>query len=123
MFLLYNKNMSEFKLRFSLEKRKEETLKIMAKYPDKIPVVVEKNPNCKIQQIDKSKFLVPKDVTVAQFLYIIRKRIKLLPQEAMFIFVNNKLPFSNMLMSELYNKEKEECGFLFCTYSSEQTFG
>ncbi len=114
--------MSEFKQRFSFEKRREETMKIMEKYPDKIPIVVERNKNCKIQ-IDKSKFLVPKDITVSQFLYVIRKRIKLLPQESFFIFVNNKIPPSNMLLSELYQKEREACGFLFCIYSLEQTFG
>jgi len=35
---------------------------------------------------------VPADLTVGQFVYVIRKRIKLSPEKAIFIFVNNVLP-------------------------------
>jgi hypothetical protein len=35
---------------------------------------------------------VPSDLTVGQFVYVIRKRIKLSPEKAIFIFTNNALP-------------------------------
>jgi GABA(A) receptor-associated protein len=35
---------------------------------------------------------VPADLTVGQFVYVIRKRIKLSPERAIFIFIDNKLP-------------------------------
>ena len=35
---------------------------------------------------------MPADLTVGQFVYVIRKRIKLSPEKAIFIFVNNVLP-------------------------------
>ena len=38
------------------------------------------------------RYLVPSDLTVGQFVYVIRKRIKLSPEKAIFIFVNNVLP-------------------------------
>ena len=38
------------------------------------------------------RYLVPADLTVGQFVYVIRKRIKLSPEKAIFIFVNNVLP-------------------------------
>jgi len=38
------------------------------------------------------RFLVPADLTVGQFVYVIRKRIKLSPEKAIFIFVKNVLP-------------------------------
>lgn len=45
-----------------------------------------------IPTIDKKKYLVPADLTVGQFVYVIRKRIKLSPEKAIFIFVNEILP-------------------------------
>lgn len=42
--------------------------------------------------IDKKKYLVPSDLTVGQFVYVIRKRIKLSPEKGIFIFINNVLP-------------------------------
>ncbi len=38
------------------------------------------------------RYLVPADLTVGQFVYVIRKRIKLSPEKAIFIFVKNVLP-------------------------------
>ena len=38
------------------------------------------------------RYLVPADLTVGQFVYVIRKRIKLPPEKAIFVFINNYLP-------------------------------
>lgn len=38
------------------------------------------------------RYLVPADLTVGQFVYVVRKRIKLSPEKAIFIFVKNILP-------------------------------
>lgn len=35
---------------------------------------------------------MPADLTVGQFVYVIRKRIKLPPEQAIFIFINDRLP-------------------------------
>lgn len=43
------------------------------------------------------RYLVPSDLTVGQFVYVIRKRIKLSPEKAIFIFVRNVLPPTGML--------------------------
>jgi len=46
------------------------------------------------------RYLVPSDLTIGQFIYVIRKRIKLSPQQAIFVFVNNVLPPSGKLDDE-----------------------
>ena len=84
--------MSKFKNDHDFDKRKKEADKIRAKYPERIPVICEKSANSDISDIDKKKYLVPGDLTVSQFVYVIRKRIKLAPEKAIFIFVNNTLP-------------------------------
>ena len=70
-----------------------------------------------------NRYLVPSDLTVGQFVYVIRKRIKLEPEKAIFIFVNNTLPSTAALMSQIYKDHKDEDGFLYVTYSGENTFG
>jgi len=105
-----------------LEKMKE-SQKIMQKYPDKIPIIINKQNNCLLKNIIKNKFLVPKDITMSQFVYIIRKRIKLREHEALFIMINNNLMPSNMNMGEIYANYKSDDGYLYSTYTSENTFG
>jgi len=34
------------------------------------------------------------DLTVGQFVYVVRKRIKLSPEKAIFVFVKNTLPLT-----------------------------
>ena len=115
--------MSEFEKQHSFEKRKLEADRIKSKYQDRIPVIVERSDKSDIENIDKKKFLVPCDLTVGQFIYVIRKRIKLAPDTAIFIFVNNNLPSSTILMSQLYKEHQSSDGFLYVTYAGEQTFG
>lgn len=112
-----------FKQIVKFESRCQESSKIRSKYPDRIPVVVEKAPRSAIQDIDKRKFLVPSDLTVAQFMYIIRKRIQLPPEKAMFLFVNKVLPATSATMGAIYEEHKDEDGFLYIAYSGENTFG
>ena len=114
---------SSFKNKHLLENRLIESNKIRLKYPDRIPVIVEKKENSQILDIDKNKFLVPYDLTLSQFVYVIRKRMKLAPEMAIFVFIQNQIPTQHVLMTELYHDYKDEDGFLYITYSGENTFG
>ncbi len=57
-------------------------------------VIVEKVSGSQIVDIDKRKYLVPSDITVAQFMWIIRKRIQLPSEKAIFLFVDKTVPQS-----------------------------
>lgn len=113
----------KFKDQHPYEKRSAESSRIRLKYPDRIPVIAEKSDKSDIADIDKKKYLVPADLTMGQFVYVIRKRIKLSPDSAIFIFVNNTLPAAGALMAQIYKEHKDEDGFLYVTYSGESTFG
>eukprot|EP01128_Nolandella_sp_AFSM9_P006436 TRINITY_DN3305_c0_g1_i1.p1 TRINITY_DN3305_c0_g1~~TRINITY_DN3305_c0_g1_i1.p1 ORF type:complete len:119 (+),score=37.73 TRINITY_DN3305_c0_g1_i1:219-575(+) len=116
--------MSEFKQLHDLEKRTEVASKIRSKYPDRIPVIVEKYAKSDAPDIDKKKFLVPQDITAGRFMYELRKHMPTLaPEVAISLFVNNTFPPSAEMMMSLYEKHKDEDGFLYITYSGENTFG
>ena len=131
-----------------LDVRKASSASIRAKHPDRIPVIVEKRQrDASLPEIDKKKFLVPSDLTVGQFVYVIRKRIKLAPEQAIFLFVSaGTLPptvaplqtvrrctaappprapahTARRARSQVYDQHKDEDGFLYMTYSGENTFG
>lgn len=108
---------------FNAEKRKSEAERIRAKYPDRVPVICEKADRSDIPDIDKKKYLVPADLTVGQFHYVIRKRIQLAPEKALFLFCSNTIPPNHALMSTVYEEQKDEDGFLYVQYSGESTFG
>jgi GABA(A) receptor-associated protein len=115
-----------FRKRYSPEERAAEAKRIIEKYPDRIPVIVERSEKSEkdIPEIDKTKYLVPNDLTIGQFLYVIRKRIKIPPTKALFIFTENgTIPPSSSTMTSMYQKYKAPDGFLMLEYCGENTFG
>ena len=112
-----------YKKERTFDQRLFESTRIRQKYPERFPVIVERKPGSDIEGIDKRKYLVPNDLTVGQFVYVIRKRIKLAPEKAIFVFVNNTLPPTAASISQIYRDNVEEDGFLYVMYSGENTFG
>ena len=58
-----------------------------------------------------------------QFVYIIRKRIKIDKSQSIFIMINNSLCPSNTPMGVVYETHKDKDGFLYIKYTNENTFG
>lgn len=114
-----------FKKLHKFEDRLQESTRIINKYPERIPVICEKskNNNDNIPKLDKSKYLVPIDLTIGQFMFVIRKRIKLSSEQAIFVFINGTIPSTNAEIYKIYESFKDEDGFLYVTYSGENTFG
>jgi len=114
-----------FKQDFTFEQRKEESKKVMEKYPDRRPIICEKIQNHSgfLPDIDRKKYLVPVDLTIGQFMYVIRKRLKLASEEAMFLFINGKLISGSAVIGLVYQFEHDPDGFLYVQYAKENTFG
>ena len=113
-----------YKSKYTLQERLIQTNTALHKYPDKVPIICEKNTKSKnTVDIDKTKYLVPYDFTVGQFMYIIRKRLCIPPEVGLYFFVNGNIPASSNTLAYMYHVHKDEDGYLYITYSMENTFG
>ena len=116
----------------TLEERLSYSEKLKYKYPNYIPIILKKKVNDKIlQDIDKYKYLIPKNLDMSNLCYIIRKKSKCTEIQAIFIFVQQKskghvesylVPIHKNI-SEIYEEYKSEDNFLYMIYSTENTFG
>ena len=115
----------DFKNQHSVKDRTEESSRIMQKYPERIPIICERSSHtssdCPI--IDKNKYLVNIDLTIGQFIYVIRKRMQLPHEKALFLFINGFIPSTSQHIGDIYSFHKDQDGFLYITYSYENTFG
>lgn len=112
---------SEFK---PSEKRiiKKEVELIKEKYPKYIPILI-RSKNNKIK-LTKYKHLVNEEVTVSQFMTIIKKKISLKSYEAIYLFINNTIPQGSCSLNSLYKSHKDmETDMLIITVCKENTFG
>ncbi len=109
---------------FTSEELKKEAERILKKFPDRIPIIIEKDPNSDIEEIDKNKYLVPLNLQFATFVQVIRKRLQLTSEKGLFIFVGNvMLNSTEATIGQIYEQYRDKSGFLKIFYSGESIFG
>lgn len=118
------KRKQSFKSR-TLERRKEEAEDTRRKYPTKLPLVVERYRGEKdIPEIDKVKWLVPHQMNVLQLATVLKQRLKLASSKEFFLLIDGKtIPAQLVPMTTLHEQFADPDGFLYFTYSSQESFG
>jgi hypothetical protein len=100
---------------------------INQQYPGYIPIIVRayNNKNNKNFVLTKTKFLVTNEITLAQFLTILRKKIKdIKSTESIYLLIDNTLMPITLAMSTIYKEKKDkDTNMLFITVCKENTFG
>ncbi len=93
---------------------------LLSRNPDRIPVtIINKSPTIKL---DKAKYLVPKSINVAEFQYVLRRRISLPPWCALYLFFSGELHDAKKSMETVW-REKNRDGMLYAEISQENVFG
>ncbi|XP_023877825.1 autophagy-related protein 8i [Quercus suber] len=115
--------LNSFKDQYSIDERVEDSKNIISKYPERVPIIIERYSRTDLPEMEKKKFLVPRDMSVGQFIHILSSRLHLTPGKALFVFIKNTLPQTASLMGSIYESYKDDDGFLYMCYSSEKTFG
>ena len=129
--------MSELK-KLSFDERKKQSDKILNKYEDKCPIYLSFDSNITLnvkEEKDKrnlNKYIVTTNLTLGQFLTIVRKKINFTSMESLTLFIeeykNDKLKSTilatnSSTIGELYNKNKDQDGFLYLKAVKENVFG
>jgi GABA(A) receptor-associated protein len=117
------KFMKEF-TEISIDKRIDESNRIRKKYPDRVPVIIDKGSHT-TPDIDRHKYLVPKDLTMMEFCSLIRGKIKLDKGQGLYLFVGDSqvLPKMSETMGSIDLRHKDHSGYLPIVYTLENTFG
>lgn len=121
-----------FKRKYTFEERQNTANKMLKVYKDRVPVICEPavKHNLDLSNYRKSKYLVPRDITMGKFLMSFREQLQLQPEIAIFLFVNyiasigkEILPPTSALVGDIYEKYKDADGFLYIIFSGENFFG
>jgi GABA(A) receptor-associated protein len=94
---------------------------VLLKHPGRVPVIV--HPRKKVSEYRVSKFLVPKKLTVGQFMYIIQKRVTIKHTQSIILFCNGVILNHASLIGDVYISHADNDDFLYIQFMIEDTFG
>ena len=122
-----------FTTKFTLEQRLQESNRIREKYPTRVPCIIQRAEATKktIADLEKHKFLVPRELQMSAVMQIIRKRMggKLKAEESLYMFVRHPDKKKTIIapitasLSALDDKYKHADGFVYIDFAGESTFG
>ena len=126
-----NKDLYEdFKTKNTLEERKKMFLEFQAepKNKNRIPVIVEfykkDKKYFKVSDDERFfKFLVDKYFTISQFIFLLRRKIKAEEDHGIFLLYKSITLPMEITIERVYNKYKDEDGFLYLEYTFAHFLG
>ena len=111
----------------SHEQRKDLAEKVKMRYPGRLPIICEPHDTeDESVEIDKNKFLCPSQLTMGQFVSVLKSRMKKIrPSEAIYLYIGEKqtIPANTMTVQEAHDKHGEEDGLIYIKFAKENTFG
>lgn len=120
-------NRNKYKTNTPLNERTNTCKFIIDKYNgERIPIIIQKDYREKnIEEASNIKYLSSYDMTFSQVMLVLRKKIKNIDSSlAIYLFTENGVIINSQeLVSTLYDKHKDEDGFLYIFYTGENTFG
>ena len=108
----------ERRKRFFVYKNKNKVL-------NRVPVVLIKDPNCRdFQGFEKMNKLYPDYAKMADFMLMIKQKLSLEPDDALFFLVNGKkVVLGDEVMGNVYKEFKYVDGLLYIVFSKEKIWG
>lgn len=97
-------------------------LRLKAKYPGKLMVLVFAHSSLPSRH---HKFLIEPNTMVAEFIFLMRKRVEVESDAAYFLLVSNKVMIPTMkTIGEIHQEYKDhESDILYLNWIGESTFG
>ena len=99
---------------------------LLNKFPNCIPVILNKSPTDKnLVDIKKYKYIIPKEMTVAGIIQIIRKQMAQNINEniSIYLICNNIMLCGSTSIDNIYDMHKNTDGFVYIEYCGENVFG
>lgn len=125
-----------YRRKHSAEYRRSESEDIRHLHPDRIPIIAEVHPTSHDALLGdrdvavRYKYLVPDEMNVANFLIVLRRRMQVPSDQALYLFVTDaagstsRLITGGQMLSAVYERHKSvEDGYLYVVYATESTFG
>lgn len=130
---MQNTQFIPYKSQTTPEERKLKSMELLKAYPGRIPVIIEKDQKL-IKKEEKTGAILPNQ-TKTKYLFngndqmeivtaFVKRQLDIEATQSIFLLVQNKYSMSgNTLIKDVYQKHKDEDGFLYFTFATELVWG
>lgn len=115
----------------TLEERQQKSKDLIDKNPQRLPAIIIIDDSTTSIQLSKQKYLIPKKFTVNQLIIFLEKENVKDEKEkgssgadkSKFIMIQKTVLKSTDLMSDIYDRQKHQDGFLYMTLTENSALG
>jgi GABA(A) receptor-associated protein len=115
--------MSQSLSTLSLEERQEKSKSFRERHPNHIPVLVTEHKKSEVKGPSLLKFNVSKACKIAEVIMSIKQKTNPTSTAAIYVYVNNEVCNPSQSIVDIDSKYRNEDGYLYLVYSTENTFG
>ncbi len=103
----------------SADARRKAVTRVLLKHPGHVPMEVVFDS----MKLPRKRYLLKPDMTVGQFMAVLRDRRVVKPCDGLFMMFGTVMPPVTASMNDMHSQHQDEAGMLVCTVCRERTFG
>lgn len=96
---------------------------VRRRHPNCVLLRMKRRENCTLRPLRRSHFVVPRTLTVGDLMILIRRRLALSPDRALFLLIAGRMVACSQLIAHLDTEENREDGVLTAYFTDENAFG
>ena len=106
-----------FKDKYTFAHRNMESARVQTKYPDRVPVILEKAARSRVMALGRQKFLVPRKISVGQFLLTAQTHLATGDDQPHFLLSGHSVLRQTERMQDVYDRDQDTDGFLYLAFA------
>jgi GABA(A) receptor-associated protein len=121
-----------FQREVSFYDRQQSSASILERYPDRVPILCERNPRAGLPILQKKKFMVPRSLKMGELRQHVMHQLREENASAnagfrtpiyLTVGAKREAPTSIATLGDIYALHKDPDGFLYLRYDEETPFG
>mmetsp|Transcript_17285 Transcript_17285/g.47823 ORF Transcript_17285/g.47823 Transcript_17285/m.47823 type:complete len:200 (-) Transcript_17285:188-787(-) len=104
--------------------------KLLARYPDRVPIICKPELRSELPSLEKDKLLARNSMLCGELSYMVHKLLrqadgerKMNPNVTIYLIVNRTSLKTGAMLRDVYEKHRADDGYLYITYGAEKTLG
>jgi len=116
-----------YKKQYPLLDRKRVSETILDRYENRVPIILEAGDRRLVQAgtVNYQRQIMMRDTRIQDLIVSLKQKLgdQFRPTDSLFIYADNRILNGFTTIGKAYDQYRDEDGFLYLTYTTQETFG